>query len=159
MLEDVYTREPTYKPSPERPLVYHIFGCWTAPDSMVLTEDSYFRFLIGFTSNKDIIPPVVRQALNSSALLFLGFQPEEWAFRTLFQSIQSQVGNHLRKKYAHIAAQIEPEDDRILEPQRARKYFEQYFKDAAIDIYWGSTDEFLEELIKQWRKTQQREML
>ena len=34
-----------------------------SPNSVVLTEDDYFDFLIGVTSNKDLIPPVVRRAL------------------------------------------------------------------------------------------------
>lgn len=153
-LETIYTREPNYQPSSERPMVFHLFGRWDEPYSIVLTEDSYFRFLIGFTRNKQLIPGAVRQALGDSGLLFLGFQTEEWAYRILFQSIQNQVGEHRRALYAQIAAQIEPDDDRILEPQRARKYFEQYFKGAAIDIYWGNAEEFLEELLKLWRKNQ-----
>jgi hypothetical protein len=153
-VENIFSREPDYQPSPERPMVFHVFGRWDEPDSVVLTEDSFFRFLIGFTRNKLLIPEVVRQALSDSGLLFLGFQTEEWAFRVLFQSIQNQIGSNRRSLYAHIAAQIEPEEDHILEPQRARKYLEQYFGGSSIDIYWGNAEEFMEELLKQWRKSQ-----
>ncbi|HSF83852.1 MAG TPA: CHAT domain-containing protein [Anaerolineales bacterium] len=148
--ESIYDQEPDYFPSPERPLIYHLFGQMNEPDSFVLTEDDYFDFLIGVTSNKDLVPPVVRRALTDTALLFLGFQMDEWNFRILFRSILSHQGGGRRDRYAHIAAQIEPEEGRILEPERARRYLENYFsKGADISIYWGSSDDFLKELVEQ----------
>jgi hypothetical protein len=141
-----------YVPSPGAPLVFHLFGRWDEPDSVVLTEDNYFDFLIGVTSKRKLIPEVVRQFLSDSGLLFLGFQTEEWNFRVLYRSILSAEGRLRRRRYTHIAAQIEPEDDRILEPARARRYLEQYFSGADIHIYWGSPTEFLGELLKQWRE-------
>jgi hypothetical protein len=152
-MESVYTREPDYFPTPERPLVYHLFGHLNEPDSVVLTEDDYFDYLIGVTSNKDLIPSAVRRALADTALLFLGFQMDEWSFRVLFRSILSQQGGGRRDRYAHIAAQIEPEDSRILEPMRARRYLENYFaKGADISLYWGSAEDFLKELHQRWNE-------
>jgi hypothetical protein len=146
--ETIYDQEPDYHPSPERPLVYHLFGRFSEPDSVVLTEDDYFKFLIGVTSNKDLIPPVVRRALSDTALLFLGFQMDDWNFRVLFHSILSQQGGR-RDRYAHIAAQIEPEEGRILEPDRARSYLENYFsRGADISLYWGSAEDFVKELFR-----------
>jgi hypothetical protein len=145
--ESIYDREPEYFPSPERPLVYHLFGQFDEPDSVVLTEDDYFDFLIGVTSNNKLVPPAVRRALTDTALLFLGFQMDDWNFRVLFRSIISRQGGGRRDRYAHIAAQIEPEEGRILEPERARRYLENYFsKGADISIYWGSTVDFMKEL-------------
>lgn len=144
--------DPDYAPTPERPLVFHLFGRWDEPDSVVLTEDNYFDFLIGVTSKRKLIPERVREVLSDSGLLFLGFQTEEWNFRVLYRSILAQEGRARRRRYAHLAAQIEPEDDRILEPARARRYLEQYFGGADISIYWGSPGEFLSELLGQWRE-------
>jgi hypothetical protein len=139
-------------PTVEKPLVFHLFGCWDDPLSIVLTEDNYFDFLIGFTRNKDIIPGQVGEALNNSSLLFLGFQTEEWDFRVLYRSILAQPGSSRRASYAQVAAQVEPEDGRILEPQGARNYLEAYFgQGASIDIFWGSPQEFLNELMSVWR--------
>ena len=117
----------------------------------MLTEDDYFDFLIGVTSNKDHIPSAVRRALADTALLYLGFLMDDWTFRVLFRSILSQQGGGRRDRYAHIAAQIEPEEGRILEPQRARRYLENYFaKGADISLFWGSADDFLLELNQKW---------
>jgi hypothetical protein len=151
--DTIYDREPDYRPSPERPLVYHLFGRFDTPDSVVVTEDDYFDFLIGVTSNKDLIPSVVRRSLADTALLFLGFRLDEWDFRVLFRSIMGQQGGGRRSRYAHVAVQLDPEEGRILEPERARKYLESYFQGADISIYWGSAEDFLKDLQQRWNET------
>ena len=145
-------RESYYRPTPERPLVYYLFGRISEPDSLVLTEDDYFDFLIGVTANKDLIPEVVRRALTDTALLFLGFNMDEWDFRVLFRSIMNREGRGRRSRYAHIAAQINPEEGRILEPEGARHYLESYFQDADISIFWGSVDDFSDQLDERLNK-------
>lgn len=137
-----------YRPTPEKPLVYYLLGRLSEPDSLVLTEDDYFDYLIGVTSNKDLIPSAVRRKLADTALLFLGFQLDEWNFRIVYRSLLGQEGRGRRSRYAHVAAQIDPEGGRIVEPERARKYLESYFQDAAISIYWGSAEDFISELQK-----------
>jgi hypothetical protein len=98
-----------------------------------------------------LIPSVVRKALASTALLFLGFQMDDWNFRVLFRSIMSQEGGEKRSPYTHVAAQINPEEGRILEPERARRYLESYFQDEDISIYWGSAEDFVQELRQHWK--------
>ncbi len=151
--ESIYSREPNYYPTPERPLVYHLFGSLSDSDSIVLTEDNYFDFLIGFTGNKDLIPGAVRRALADSALLFLGFQMDEWNFRVLFRSILAQQGSGRRDRYTHIAAQIEPEEGRTLSPVNAQKYLENYFKTEYISIFWGSADDFISQMWQNWNQS------
>jgi hypothetical protein len=150
MLPSIYEDEPDYRPTAERPLIYHLFGHLKEPDSVVLTEDDYFDYLIGVTRDKDLIPPVVRRALADTALLFLGFQMDDWDFRVLFRSLMSQEGRRRRSRYAHVAVQIDPEEGRIQEPERARRYLESYFQDADISIYWGSAEDFVRELYERW---------
>jgi len=148
-LPSIYDKQPDYRPDVNHPLVYHLYGKLAQPESVVLTEDDYFDYLIGVTSNKDLIPGVVRAALANSALLFLGFQMDDWNFRVLFRSIMNQEGGGRRAKYKHVAAQIDLEQGRFLNPERARRYLEAYFQDADISIYWGSTQDFMNELASQ----------
>jgi hypothetical protein len=137
-------------PDLKHPVVFHFFGRWDQDKSLVLTEDQYFAFLIGVTRNFSLIPASVREALTKAGLLFLGFQTDEWAFRILFQTILAQEGRAIRANYAQVAAQVEPDDERLLQPSYALKYLEKYFeKDADIEIYWGSPREFLSELARQ----------
>jgi hypothetical protein len=133
-------------PTPEKPLVYHLFGNLNVPNSLVFAEDRYFDYLIGVTLNKSLIPSVVRAALNNTSLLFLGFQMDDWEFRVFFRFLMAQEGRELLKFYSHVAAQIEPEEDRIMDIKRARKFLEEYFESENISIYWGSSGEFLKAL-------------
>jgi hypothetical protein len=152
-LHSIYDDEPDYRPTPERPLVYHLFGRFEEPDTLVITEDDYFDYLIGTTGNKDLIPAAVRRALADTALLFLGFRMDDWNFRVLFRSLMSQEGRGRRSRYAHIAAQIEPEESRTLEPDRARSYLETYFQGADISLFWGTTEDFIAELLNRSKET------
>jgi hypothetical protein len=136
-------------PTPETPLVYHLFGLLSQPDSLVLTEDDIFEFLIGITRHMKSIPDQVGRALTDSALLILGFQTSEWSFRVLMKVLLTKEGNSLLRRHAHIAAQIEPEENRMLNPARARRYLETYFargSDVEINVYWGTPHEFMKEL-------------
>ncbi|MGE5249615.1 MAG: CHAT domain-containing protein [Bacteroidota bacterium] len=141
--------QPDYRPTPERPLVYHLFGHFSVPDSLVLTEDDHFEFLIGITRNKDLIPSMVLRSLAASSLMFMGFQLEDWSFRIFFRSIMDLQGGGRRSKYAHIAVQVDPDEIRNIDPRRARDYLVDYFDDDSINIYWGQSDDFLRELAAQ----------
>ena len=138
-------------PSPQRPLVYHLFGRIDVPGSVVLTQDDYFRYLAGVTRNKNLIPLRVRRALTDTGLLFLGFHLDAWDFRVLFHSIISREGRYRRSDYAHVAVQVDPEEGRILKPERARQYLESYFDADDISIFWGSGVDFLQELDRRLR--------
>jgi len=150
--EQIQPAEPPL-PSAQAPLVYHLFGRLAEPESLVLTEDDYFRYLIGVTSNSDLIPDTIHRALADTALIFLGFRLEDWNFRILFQSVMNQPGSHRRRLYTHVGVQIDPEEGRTLEPALARAYLERYFGPATglaygteISIYWGSAEDFIREL-------------
>jgi hypothetical protein len=141
----IFVLEPTYRPSTERPLVYHLFGRFSQPESLVVTEDDHFDFLKGAARNSKLIPNFVQRAMADSALLFLGYQLEEWSFRVLFRSLLDQPGNRLYQ-YSHIAVQIMPEVGRLISTDRALRYLERYLNKGAraeISLYLGSAEEFV----------------
>jgi hypothetical protein len=146
--------EPDFVPDPQRPLVYHLFGRLEYPESLVLTEDNYFDFLISIKKDKELVPLVVRRALSDAGLIFLGFQLDDWNFRIMFRAIMDQEGGRGRRPlYAHVAAQIDPEEGRVIEPRGARAYLESYFhkpNETQVSIYWGTPDDFARELLKRW---------
>ena len=116
----------------------------------MLTEDDYFGFLIGITRDKDLVPLKVRRAFSDTSLMLLG-QPElGFDTRVIYQSILSQEGNR-RGEHTHVAVQIDPEESRSVDPNRARKYLETYFQSSNFTIYWGSTESFIKELRDAWR--------
>jgi hypothetical protein len=150
--ESIWDREPSYKPSVKRPLVFHIFGQLRERDSLVLTEDNFFDFLLRINNPDWNIPSAVRAAWSKNALLFLGFQTEQWSFRVLFRTIMGQSGGSLRNRKSHVAVQIDPEEATI-DPPKAREYLEDYFNVAQIATYWGSTQSFIDELMFLWHQT------
>ncbi len=140
----------SYAPSRDQPLVFHLFGYLGQPESLVLTEDNYLDYLVGITRYRDAIPDAVGRALVSSALLVLGFRVEDWSFRALFRGVlRRQEGRALREGFVHVAAQVSPEGDETLDPDRVRHYLEEYFQKDRINAYWGSVEEFVQEL-HQW---------
>jgi hypothetical protein len=143
----VFDTDPDYRPTPEEPLIFHIFGHLQTGRSVVLREDDYFEFLTAVSSDRDAIPQVVRRAFVNSALLFLGFRAEDWDFRVLFHSIMQQEGGSRRKAHSHVAAQLDPEAGLTSEPEGARRYFESYFRQPHdVSLYWGDVGSFMETL-------------
>jgi hypothetical protein len=140
---DIYDDEPTI----DRPLIYYLFGSLSEPESLVITEDDYFNYLIGVTSNKRLIPATVRHALTSNALLLLGFHLEDWAFRALYRSLITADTRNLRYDKANVAVQVDPEGIHLIQPRSAHAYLKTFYaQDANISIYWGSAEDFLHEL-------------
>lgn len=171
----IYDSERRYTPTRKRPLVYHLFGRYDVPGSLVISEDDYFEYLMAVGSAEATsttstpnpepaeatapstatgnLPTRVREALVRSALLFLGFQVDDWAFRAVFRSLlndtrrgQRAVSQSLGNLQGHsVAVQIAPED-RSLSPGETRRYFQDYFRNTTIDIYWGLINDFVDEL-------------
>jgi hypothetical protein len=135
--------QPDFLPTAQKPLVYHLFGQYGDPESLVLTEDDYFKWLIGITRNWKYVPERVRSVLVNTALLFIGFQLEDWSFRVLLQILKAQEGSMLRKKQTHVGVQIEPIEGRVSDPRGARVFLDSYFRGAQIDIFWGSAEDFV----------------
>jgi hypothetical protein len=153
--ESVFVRDKSYRPSSERPLVFYLFGTLDHPDSLVLTEDDYFDYLIGRTRDPGSVPEVVRSALVNSSLMYLGFRLDDWGFRVLFRSLMSQGGRGRRLRYRHVAVQIDPEEGHHLRPEGARSFLVKYFEGADIRIYWGHVEDFIRELHQRWVRAQE----
>jgi hypothetical protein len=145
--------------SVDRPLVYSIFGDCQVPDHWVLTEDDFFDFTVSASQYK-LIPPHVSSLFCTRSLLFLGFSLDSWIFRALFRMIMMQEGISLQQGKTHIGVQLDPEDARFTDPERARKYLINYFAstrrgsrgEPQIDVYWGSSVDFLNQLTDELAK-------
>jgi hypothetical protein len=147
--------ETYYKPDVKFPLVYHIYGDIDTPESMVLTERDYFEFVINLNKSdeKDTIPPIIRQELNESVLLFIGYTLEDINFRAIFQGFLSFMSSIDRKyRKPSIAVQIPP----IISKEnqaKMQKYLEQYTRHMFdVRIFWGETIEFITELERKWNE-------
>jgi hypothetical protein len=149
--KSIFRKEPDYRPSVERPLVFHLFGCHSVPESIAVTEDDYADYLIGVAKKPNSIPKPVRSALVKNALLFIGFQMHDWPFRVLFRSMMQLEGHEKGGGISHVAVQIDPEEGRLMEPEGARNYLKSYFRGANVSIYWDSAEDFARELLRRMR--------
>jgi hypothetical protein len=140
-----------YEPSEQEPLVYHALGSFDDPSSLVITEDDFFEYLIGITTRRYDIPEPINSATSQSALLFLGFSPEDWTFRVLFSTIMSQEGQAALNRFDHVAVQVSPDERRPDNPRGLRHYLETYFRNRVFQgrfsVYWGRAGDFLGELL------------
>ncbi len=137
-----------YHPTPEAPLVYHLLGADDEADSLVLAEDHYLDFLVRISAERGRIPDYIRGALASNALMFVGFSLEDWEFRVIMRGLVATISQKLRSKLRHVAVQLEQVSETQTEDVRA--FLEDYFKGADINVYWGSTAQFIAELREQW---------
>ena len=135
------------------PVLYYAFGKQVYSDSLVLTEDDFFDYLMQY-ARYDFMPPMVSDSLVAGSLLFVGFALDDWKFRILFRTIRRKGGSalHSARKYKHVGVQLDPNDYTPAEAARLKRLLRDYFKAANIDIYWGSSADFLRDLKSRMKK-------
>ena len=151
--------KPDRQPTPAAPLVYHLFGHLSRPSSVVLTEDDYFKFLVGMAERRaEPVASFVTRKLSESRLLFLGFRIDDWDFRAFLrfflrlEGARRQGGGQLK----HMAVQLDPADDLNLPPAKVRDYLDDLFEqspDIKVKVYWHGVHRYLEELYNRWPAT------
>jgi hypothetical protein len=135
-------------PTRDKPLVFHLFGTLEEPESIVLTEDDYFDYLIHIAkdANNTAIPSLVRTAYSQNALMVLGFDLDEWCFRALYRTIRSELGHGDQGGALSAAVQLNPEEDRHLRPTEALQYLEKMFGTENLNLSWAQPAEFLRQV-------------
>jgi hypothetical protein len=132
-----------YQPSDKRPLVYHLYGLDKYEDSLVLTEDDYLDFLMAVSQGrgKDVDPvqPVVKLALQSKALLLLGFRLSSWSFRALYRGLIKPMPD-VRRYQGYCCLQVVPNEDE-------KRYYESYLRqqERFDKVYWKEVEAFCRE--------------
>lgn len=152
----IFEGDEQYEPTPASPVVFHFHGLTDELESLVLTEDDYFEFLINVSRDQTLVPPRIQRAMTGTSLLLLGYRLDDWDFRVLFHLLASHI--RISTSQTHVAVQIAPLEDEALDEQRrkAQAYLDLYFakyKNLNIRIYWGSCREFMTELDSRWKKS------
>jgi len=144
--------ETLYKPSVAEPYVFHLFGYAAVPESRVVTEDDFTDYMLGINRQESLAftPSFVNSALTSGALLFLGFHFKDRAFQIVLRNTLSRIANP-KKKSMWVGAQIPPEADRYRRVRAARTYIEKTIG-AELKIYWGSSQDFIEDFGRNARR-------
>jgi hypothetical protein len=98
-----------------------------------------------------LLPTSIQDALAQYTLLFLGYRLEDLDLKVILRGLLPRL-NLSQFKVLRVAAQIESEivDDAKIEEVTA--YFQRYFTESRIEIYWGTTQQFVNELYSRWRE-------
>ena len=145
-IPSVFSKESGYIPDEKNPLVYHLHGLETYPNSLVLTENDYLDFLVQIAKDKNsLIPDPVKTALTMSSLLLLGYELQDWDFRVLYKGL---ITSRMRQRGGvNICIQLKPTQGQV---DQAQDFLQEYFKQAKFSIYWGNPQEFAQELWQAW---------
>lgn len=151
--------DPSFKPDPITPVVYHLFGYEEAPSSLLLSEDDYLEFLKGIArdrtnTSRPIIPSYLRDHLSNSSLIMMGYRLPEWDFRVLFRGV---IPLYIEtQRYKSLAIQLEPrQQNGIADVDKAEKYLKAYFDRANFVVVWRDVISFVGELWEKWNQWRQ----
>jgi SIR2-like domain len=134
-----------YLPTEDEPLVYHLHGHLDVVESLVLTEDDYFDFLVNLP--RIGIPPLIQDAISATSLVFLGYRLADWNFRVLFRGFVELTEAADRR--LSVTVQLEPHSSEEFREQ-AIEYLNRYFGEKKIVVYWGNARDFVAELWERW---------
>ena len=141
-------------PNKDSPVLLHLFGNDEDLLSMVLTVDDYMDYLVRIARDYNyLIPRDIDAAFNSTTLLFLGYRLEDLELKVILRGLLTQLDLE-RWDMLHVAVQIEstPFDDAMEED--VLRFFQRYFSKSRIDVFWGSTQQFIAELHCHWQEHQ-----
>ncbi len=147
-LSSIFEQRPDYVPTPEEPLVYHFFGTDEEPDSVVLTEDNYFDWLVKISAEPERVPNVIQAAMTTTSLMFLGYSMHDIEFRVIMRGLVATRSQ--RRNIKHVAVQLDVDDVKVEDIDSVQTFLQQYFQDAEINVYWGRMEQFIAELKEQW---------
>jgi hypothetical protein len=137
-LQKLYPLNDLIETSTDRPLVYHIHGIGGIPDTMVLTENDYETFLLGFGLDDNIIPPSVRISISQYPLIFIGYSLRDWSFRVLFRAVVKEYEQNTG--IPGITVQLSPAE--VTDQKVATDYITKKYEQIGLKIFWGTSSEF-----------------
>jgi hypothetical protein len=137
-------------PTPERPVVLHLFGSDEDPASLVVSVDDHLALLARIARDEDNLLPVgVAAQLATKTVLFLGYQVDDLALRVLLHGFLGHLdAAPWQRRRLNVAVQLAPGDDPA--GSETRGYLERSFRSASIDLYWGTVHQFIADLHARW---------
>ena len=157
----VHLPDPNFEPSPERPVVYHLFGLENYPTTLVLSEDDYMNWQISVAEelSQQItntttpgIPLKLREALaeKESQLMILGYNLQDWEFRVLFRFIWRFRKDEDLRRSTVIQLKPRPKDTKYEEI--ALGYLKQYFNVKRSNVKWTRAETYILKLSEAYDK-------
>lgn len=134
------------------PVVLHLFGNDDDVLSMVLSEDDYLDYLARIARDYEyLLPTSVTARLARTTLLFLGYRLEDLDLKIILRGLLTHLDLE-RWGMLHVAVQLEAATIDEAKQREVVRYFQRYFAHSRIDVYWGSTQQFIADLHARWQE-------
>jgi len=145
--------EEGFQPNVANPSVFHLYGYTKTQQSMIISEDDYFQFLINVSKDTQLIPKRIEQAITGTSLMLLGYSLEDWDFRILFHFLAGYLKTSTSR--THEAVQLSPTATDNDLKQRSQAFFDKYFESKSPDIRvsWETTQNFVVMLRDHWQNS------
>jgi hypothetical protein len=150
--ENQYAIDSDIKPTVDSPAVYHLYGIEDNPETMVLTEDDYLKYLMNISQDMDtrkpIIPARLRKTFVDCHLLFLGYRQQDWEFQALFRLILKDRGS-LSSDTSKVGIFVQP-----MPRKEARSFsdlIQRYFARYRFEVEWKTSEQFVQNLWDLWK--------
>lgn len=150
--DNLFSSEAGWNPQPKEPLIYHLHGNLQDPASIVLAEDDYLEFLTNLAvddraGGRQMLPTSILDALTRKPLLFIGYSLQDWTFRVLFHGLLKAVPGINRRR--HVSVQLAPSlAGTRADVLKVQYDLARYYEDWRISIFWGTAQDFCNELRK-----------
>jgi hypothetical protein len=142
-----------FEPTVANPVVFHLHGHTERSESIVLTEDDYFDFLVNISRDSELIPKRIQKAFTESSVLFIGYGLADWNFRVVLQGLSRFIEKGLGR--THFAVMLPPEVPNSQEQQeKATAYMSKYYERIDVKVCWASAKDFCTELRARWDASQ-----
>jgi hypothetical protein len=134
-------------PNKETPLLYYLFGSFDKPNTLILTHDDLFNFILAIL-NKNELPIELKNLIQDAEyLIFLGFRFDHWYMQILMRLLSSQVKQSFARLTIDKYALSEGTD-------KETKAF--YFNEFKIEFINDSIPQFINQL---YQECEQRKKL
>jgi len=144
----------TPEPSREQPVILHLNGHDGDPEqlkNLVLSEDDFMLHLVRLSRDQQsYLPMNVLRMLSEHSFIFLGYQLDDWEFRVILHGLLPEIAQASSERKRHVGVQLELQDAASLE--KSMEYLGDYMGQYNIDIYWGSTQQFINDLHSRWQE-------
>jgi hypothetical protein len=141
-------------PGPTSPVVVHLNGYDGDPEQaehLVLSEDDYLSHIVRLSRDRETILPMdVLGLLSQSSFMFLGYGLDDWEFRVLLQGLIGPLAQTNPGRKMHVGVQLEPAG--APSAKRAMDYLQRYLGQFRIEVYWGTPQQFVDELHAAWEE-------
>src|SRR6185295_4920147 len=91
---------------------------------------------------------------TNTLVLFIGYGLADWNFRVLLQGLSRFMEKGLGRQ--HIAVMLPPgKGNSEVEKQKIQKYLTAYYQNIDVKVFWGTVQEFCDELGRRWNRSVQ----